>query len=509
MASPAAIAILHFGKLIHAEATQKPGESDPRRVETAEERLIEQLSADRSNTLLKPALNFHATKPLEPLALRVLSLVAFVQLCTNQLASISQVAIAVADDEPARILEARQWITRLLFAKRLLLGVNSDEALELGQQMMTLMTGAGGNDMPVVVNACELHRRWRQFDSDAAKRKAKESVVAVPTAKQLAARIAQHVIGLDREVRTFACRLALHQRRAAMLRSGQDPGTPNEVLLFMGPSGCGKTWLAECAGRVCGLPFAATNSTDLTCEGFVGLSIDDAVKAVVAAANNDLEQARYGICFFDEFDKKRSSGWGDGGRDVAGASVQQAVLRLVEGTEHQVGGRRGSFELAYTINTKGTFFAFAGAFIGLDELLTKRSAHGIGFGGETTRSDRLYVHDALVDYGMLPEFCNRLTGILSFPPPTIEQLVQIATRAVIPAYRRLLAANGADLQVAPEAVRLIAEAALATGTFARGIKSVVARLVEDIVFEERKGAIALGVADVDRAIEGAGLAAAE
>lgn len=87
----------------------------------------------------------------------------------------------------------------------------------------------------------DLYRRWRQSDAEMVKRRAKKSVVTIPTAKELAARISEHVIGLDAEVRTFACRLALHQRRAAMLRAGSDPGTPNEVLLFIGPSGCGKT----------------------------------------------------------------------------------------------------------------------------------------------------------------------------------------------------------------------------------------------------------------------------
>ena len=373
--------------------------------------------------------------------------------------------------------------------------------------MLTLMTG-GGNAMPVTINACDLYRQWRKFDADAAKRKSKESVVTLPSARELAARIAQHVIGLDAEVRTFACRLALHQRRAAMLRAGADPGTPNEVLLFVGPSGCGKTFLAETAGRVCGLPFGVSNSTDLTADGYQGLSIDDAVRTVIAAANNDLEQARYSILVFDEWDKRRASGSEYGSRDVAGSAVQQAVLRLIEGTEFQVGGRRGGFEMPYTINTRGMFFTFAGAFVGLDELMAKRTAHGIGFGGEATRSDRLYVHDALVDFGLIPEFVNRLTGILSFPPPTVEQLIQITERAVVPSYRRLLAASGADLQVEPEAVRRIAASALATGTFARGLKSVVARLVEDAVFEERKGVISLGADEVDRAIEAAGLAAA-
>jgi ATP-dependent Clp protease ATP-binding subunit ClpX len=243
----------------------------------------------------------------------------------------------------------------------------------------------------------------------------------------------------------------------------------------------------------------------LTCESYVGLSADDAIRAVFTAAGNDPERARFGMCFVDEWDKKRSCG--DGGRDVAGAAVQQAFLKLVEGTEnHQLGGRRGSFDgPACPISTKGMFFTFAGAFVGLDELLGRCGAHGIGFGDRATQVERRYLQDALVSYGLLPEYCNRLTAVLMFGAPSIKQLETIAIRAVIPGYARLLAAGGADLKVEESAARRMAEAALATGTYARGIKSVVARLVEDAVYGERKGMVRFSAADVDAAIEAAGL----
>ena len=503
MPSTAATLILEFGKLIHHETKRQ--DPDPRRVECAEQRLIEQLSID-PNPHLKPALLFHVSKSIDPLQLRILSLVSYLQLCTQYCTAITDIAIDVGDNEPPKILVARQVIAQLLFVKRLILRVNSDEILELGQPMMTLLAG-GNTKLPLVIGQYELHSQWRKNDAAAAKRKAQEAVVTLPSAKQLAAKIAEHVIGLDSEVRTFACRLALHTRRAAMLRAGQDPGSPNEVLLFLGPSGCGKTWLAETAGRVCGLPFGAISSTDLTCDGYQGLNVDDAVRQVFEAARHDIEQARYAICFFDEWDKKRASGTDFGSRDVAGASVQQAVLKLVEGTEYQIGGRRGGFELQCSVNTQGMFFVFAGAFIGLDKLLSKKSAHGMGFGGQPTASSQQYLYDGLIEFGLIPEFCNRLTAVLTFPSPTVDQLTEIATRAVIPSYAKLLASTGANLQISPDGIHLMAEAARDTGTYARGIKSVVARLIEDCVFEERKGLVQLGAAEVTLAIEAAGLAA--
>jgi hypothetical protein len=209
MPSAAAISILEFGRLLHYEASQEPSQRELRRVEVAEERLIERLSHD-SNTLLKPALQFHVSKPIEPLTLRVLSLVAFLQLCLGNKVAIGQVAAAVGGFEPARVIEARLTISQLLIAKRLVLAPEEDDYLELGTPMLTLISGGGANP-PLVLAPGDLYRRWLQSASDTAKRKAKESVVAAPTAKELAAKISEHVIGLEREVRTFACRLALHQ----------------------------------------------------------------------------------------------------------------------------------------------------------------------------------------------------------------------------------------------------------------------------------------------------------
>ena len=502
----AAVAILEFGRLLQEEDQRHNANRNPSHLPETEEKLIAQLSSEKSS-LLKSVFNFNVGKPIDPLALRVLALVSYLQLCTNRLTIvISDVAKAVASGEPAKMIEARRTITQLLIAKQLVLRDHTSNCIELGNPMLDLLAG-GKEATPLEITERELWRRWQKEKAAEAKRKAKASFEHLPTAKQLATKLAEQVIGLDEQVRTFACRIALHQRRAALIRAGNDPGSPNEALLFVGPSGCGKTWLAEVAGRACGLPFGAISSTDLTCEGYVGLSVDDAIKQVIVAANNDVETARFGIAFFDEWDKKRVSGWETGSRDVAGASVQQGVLRLIEGCEFQTGGRRGSYDwYPTTINTRGMCFIFAGAYIGLDELLGKLGAHGIGFGNRQDGSrQQQFLYEALQDYGMIPEFINRLSGVLVFPSPTVPQLVQIARRAVIPSYCKLLAASGADIQIADDGIQLMAECALESKTFARGIKTVVARVIEDVVYEERKGSIQFGTAEVARAIEAAGM----
>ena len=397
----------------------------------------------------------------------------------------------------------------MLIAKQLQFRENSTDRIELGSVMLDLLAG-GKAAPPLTITERELWRQWRKADVEANKRKAKASFENLPTAKQLAAKLSESVIGLDAQVRTFACRIALHQRRAGMIRTDNDPGSPNEALLFIGPSGCGKTYLAETAGRVCGLPFAASSATDMSCTGYVGLDVDDAIKAVITAANNDVEVARFGFTFIDELDKKRASNWEHGSRDVAGASVQQGLLRLIEGCEFQVGGRKGSFDWIPTnINTRGMFFIMAGAFVGLEELMGKIGAHGIGFGNRQDGSrQQQFLYDSLVEFGMIPELINRLSGILVFPAPTIAQLIQIAEHAVILSYQKLLVGCGANIEVSSDGIQLMAECALESKTYARGLKASVARLIEDAVFEERKGLIQFGATEVRQAVEAAGLGSA-
>ena len=397
-------------------------------------------------------------------------------------------------------------MSRLLIRRQLVL-LRNNRDIELGSFLLSYLSG-GKDAPPLAPTEWDLERVWRKCEARTKSRKTKQSSCfeSLPTPRQLAELIAKDVVGLEAEVRTLACRVAMHLRRAELIREGKDPGSPNEALLFVGPSGSGKTWVAETAGRVCGVPFGAISSTDLTCEGYIGLSPDDAIKQVIVAANNDVERARYGICFFDEWDKKRSNGSEHGGPDISGASVQQSVLRLVEGCQFQVGGRRNSCEPT-TIDTRGMFFVFAGTFNGLDEIISKRGVHRIGFGSaERSVNSQQYLYDALQDYGLIPEFVNRLSGILVFPEPTMDQLREITTQAVLPSVNRVLTTFGAKVELDSEATTLLAERALETRTYARGVKSVLSKLIEDIVFDMRPGTIRLTLPDVLRATKDAGLA---
>lgn len=501
---PTAVLLLEFGRLLYVEDQRCASECDSDRIGQAEGELIRQVNADKRNSL-KSALNMDVSKPADPSVIRLLAAVAYTQLCSNQYATqIGNVVRIVTRDEPSEVIKARKLISQLLITRKLLLRPNTSDQIDLGSGLLEFLAG-GKNEPPLVISEFDLQNRWYRAEVNATRRSVKAPATVRP--KQLAAKIAESVIGLDEQARTLACRIALHQHRAALIRVGQDPGSPNEALLFIGPSGSGKTWLAERAGRICELPFAAIASTDLTCEGYIGLSVDDAIKQVIVAARGNSQQARFGVCFFDEWDKKRVSGWEHGSRDVAGASVQQAVLRLMEGENHQVGGRKGTADWSPgNINTHGMFFIFAGAFVGLEAILGKHKAHSLGFGGRRELAKRRqHLYDGLVDYGMIPEWVNRLSGILVFPEPTVPQLIQIARRGVIPAYQKLLTGCGAHISVSDEGVELMAQCAKENGTFARGIKTIVARLVEDIVFEEFRGKIEFSSVQIARAIAAAGM----
>ena len=179
---------------------------------------------------------------------------------------------------------------------------------------------------------------------------------------------------------------------------------------------------------------------------------------------------------------------------------------MMEGCDVQVGGRRSTdYSNVVNFNTRSTCFFFAGAFVGL-ELNKKDVKAGIGFGakpGESRHKSSLY--EALESYGMIPEFLNRLSAVLVIPEPTLEQLFEIAIRSVLPAYNRLLATYKAEVVIRPDALNLIVATALATGTYARGIKSVIAKLTEEIAYEGQPGSFVADIALVRRAIEAVGL----
>lgn len=396
-------------------------------------------------------------------------------------------------------LYARELIAHLIAARTL--EFEGDE-LHVGRIIRTTI-GAGAF---LLSKAALNHEVMEQsFEATREKEQKQSHPVSIPnlSAREIYEKLSAHVIGQDDALRAIAARGALHTTKAGLLAANKISHAANECLLLIGDSGCGKTYAASTFGRLCKLPFAEISATDLTSTGYVGMDVDDGVKAVIQDAK-DKRTARFGILFVDEIDKTQRSSFGM--RDVSGAGLQQCFLRAMEGAEMQVGGKwRRPDEPTIPFNTTGMLFCFAGAFVGLDDCMRRilRAQTGMGFNhSNATIPQNAYLVDALTDFGMLPEFVNRMTSIIQFRPLNFDDLCLITRTEHGPLsyYNEILAADRMAISLADDAVAAMARFALESGTSARGLKFVVGKIVEELLYEDVPRHFVINRADVTRAI---------
>ena len=331
------------------------------------------------------------------------------------------------------------------------------------------------------------------------------------TPQSLFQQLRQIVIGQDDACRVLATRGWLHLKRAELLKQGKRVGA-NECLFFISQfSGVGKTFLAENYGRLCSLPFTSFSATDATAVGYVGLDlVEDSIKALIRSAgdpreSSTLERARLGgIIFYDEFTKKRAF-TNDNGRDISGSGVQQEVLRLMEGCKVILGNRRVDRDVTpIEFDSSGVMFVFGGYVHGFEKIIGKIQGQGIGFreAHKNGTKDR-YLSDALIEYGFLPEFVNRLSKVVIFKRLSRENMVSIANspNGVMASYQQLLAPQGLSFRIEDDGLRYMAGVSVDTGMMARGLRLIVGALVEDLVFSGAKGDVLLSLKEVKRAVE--------
>lgn len=321
----------------------------------------------------------------------------------------------------------------------------------------------------------------------------------IPTPRQLYDAIRSRVIGLDRQAEVISARLVMHMTRAKLLRARDDPGTPNECWLVIGPPGVGKTHICQVAGEKSGIIFATADGSDLTSEGYVGLSFSDTVRQLLLASKGNLESARYGFLAVDEFTKKARS---MGDSPINTVAVQQEALRVISGQSMQLGGRRG-WDRPVQFSTVGTAFALMGHCPGLARLVEKRMGRRrMGFSlGDDDRRSRTWLADCLIDFGLIQELISRLTATLIIPPPDRHTLMVAvsAEGGIVDSYNRLLGEHGAMLFLSPAAVEELAEYGMESGGYFRALKRVVSALAGQVIFEERKGTALIEAADIRRA----------
>jgi len=361
------------------------------------------------------------------------------------------------------------------------------------EQVHRLIAGPGG--VYICDECIDLCREIIE-EEQASAPKQKLPITKIPPPKRIFDQLNQWVIGQDRAKKVLSVAVYNHYKRVAAGMQIDDVELGKSNILLVGPTGCGKTLLAQTLARILDVPFCIADATALTEAGYVGEDVENILLRLIQAADFDVARAEKGIVYIDEIDKiSRKSDNPSITRDVSGEGVQQALLKIIEGTVANVppqGGRKHPHQDFIQINTSNILFICGGAFEGLDTIIEKRIGGRKAFGYSLQHDDdgprvpKNVIPEDLLAYGLIPEFVGRLPVTVTLEPLDEDTLIRILTEpknAIVRQYRKFFELDKVDLIFTAEALQETARQALQHKTGARGLRTIVEDVLTEIMYE--------------------------